>query len=243
MDHTRVKLGKLAAKHDDRTLRLANYLTPNLPLPPDSCDWTTKALPFTMAGNDQYGDCVLAAKAHLIKLWTACQGKPITVSDASVVAEYQKLTGGVDSGLVMLDILKLMKNTGIFGHKIGAFLAVDHQNIAEMHQGIYLFGGVDCGWALPLSANGKTAWSVLDPKLSGKNKPGSWGGHDAPMVAYSAGSAKVCTWATLYPCSDAFTKAYCDEMYVILSPDWVNGNAKAPNGFNLATLQSDLARL
>ena len=37
-----------------------------------------------------------------------------------------------------------------------------------------------------------------------------------------------------------FHDAYCDEVWAVLSgSDWLKGNA-APNGFNLATLQTDL---
>ena len=53
-------LGKHPAIFDRRTLKLSNYLDiPKLPpLPPES-DWFKKVSKFSMAGNLDYGDCVI----------------------------------------------------------------------------------------------------------------------------------------------------------------------------------------
>jgi hypothetical protein len=34
--------------------------------------------------------------------------------------------------------------------------------------------------------------------------------------------------------------AYCDEAYAIISQDFLDGNNKAPNGFDLESLTKDL---
>jgi len=66
VDHAREKLGKKPARHDPRTLQMANYLA--LPAFPASRDWTNKAKPaWGMMLNDQLGDCTCAAIGHIIQ--------------------------------------------------------------------------------------------------------------------------------------------------------------------------------
>ena len=69
------KLGKLPAVYDSRTLQLENYLNiAKLPPLPDATDWFAMTSPFPMAGNDQYGDCVVAGASHMVQTWSANAG-------------------------------------------------------------------------------------------------------------------------------------------------------------------------
>jgi hypothetical protein len=66
------------------------------------------------------------------------------------------------------------------------------------------------------------------------------------VVAYDSRSLTVVTWGALQSMTWGFWAAYCDEAYAILSPDYLDqkaGQTVAPNGFNLAQLQEDLADL
>jgi hypothetical protein len=41
----------------------------------------------------------------------------------------------------------------------------------------------------------------------------------------------------------AFQQAYFDELYAVVTPDWIAANGNAPSGFDLAQLQSDLSEI
>ena len=85
-------------------------------------------------------------------------------------------------------------------------------------------------------------WAVPPQGTSGPGAPGSWGGHAVPVVAYDPRGLTVITWGKALRMTWGFWQAYCDEAYGILSPDFL-AKGKAPNGFDLATLKSDLAEL
>jgi len=41
----------------------------------------------------------------------------------------------------------------------------------------------------------------------------------------------------------AFWDRYFDEAYCCLTPDWIEANGQTPSGFDLPTLQADLAQI
>jgi|SRR5215469_5198128 len=61
---------------------------------------------FPMDTNDTLGDCTIADLAHATTVYNGRLGKGNIMPKASVVALYQKLTGGPDTGLNELDVLK-----------------------------------------------------------------------------------------------------------------------------------------
>ncbi len=70
--------------------------------------------------------------------------------------------------------------------------------------------------------------------------PGGWGGHCIPIVAMSPKSRTVVTWGGLLKMSANFELDYVDEMYAVLSVDWIEKTGLSPSGFDLAQLQQDL---
>ncbi len=56
-DHSKMKLGKAAPRHDRRTLQLANYLEVNLPPAPLQIDYGANVPKWPMMDNDHIGDC------------------------------------------------------------------------------------------------------------------------------------------------------------------------------------------
>jgi hypothetical protein len=64
---------------------------------------------FPVEGNDTQGDCTTADPAHATTVYNGLLGKENIMPKASVVALYalyQELTGGPDTGLNQLDVLK-----------------------------------------------------------------------------------------------------------------------------------------
>jgi hypothetical protein len=256
IDPLKLKLGKQAARLDPRTLMFASYVTPALPAPPASLNLTTKVkVPWGIMDNAQIGDCTCAAAGHLLMEWTAnAEPKIFTPSDAQIVAAYSAITGynpktgANDNGAQEIDVLNYWRQTGIAGHKIQAFVALEPANHTHIMDGVWIFGGCYIGLSLPKTAQAQTQnhqpWSVIS--TGGDGAAGSRGGHAVPVVAYDARSLTVVTWGALQTMTWGFWAAYCDEAYAILSPDYLEqkgGQTVAPSGFNLAQLQEDLADL
>jgi hypothetical protein len=234
-----MKLGKLAPKHDVRTLRFGRY-SGALPPAPPNCDYSLKVPSWSMLGNDQYGDCTFAGAAHLSQCWADNAGRPFVPDDRAVVAEYLSFTGGEDTGCVELDVLKRWRVDGIVGHKIGAFAALDHGEREHLMQATYLFGGTYLGVAMPLSAQDQAIWDVPPQGPIGRGSPGSWGGHCVVVVAYNPTGPIIVTWGQLVQMTWEFFDTYVDEAYAILAQDFLSDANVAPNGFDLAALAADL---
>jgi len=249
VDHSKMKLGKKPAVHDQRTLQLASYLATHLPTPPAAVNWSSKVHQWPMYMNDSLGDCTCAAAGHQIQAWTADgQKHEVDVSDAAILKMYEDVGGyrpghpETDNGAVELFILNYWRKIGCGGHKIGAFMSVSPQSTTLVKDGIYLFGGLYTGIALPISAQNQQVWDVPPGGIIGAGFPGSWGGHAVPILDYDLRGLTCITWGQTKRMTWAFLKLYCDEAYAILSTDFLLAG-KAPNGFNLAQLQADLAAL
>lgn len=245
MNH-RFRLGKKAARHDPRTLRLARYVA-SLPPPPSAADWTGPiGNGWGMMKNDVLGDCTCAAAGHLIQLWTTQAAPPgIVVPDEDVVAFYSQVSGytpsdpSTDEGAVEIEVLNSWRNLGVpnVGHKIAAYAAVNLRNPDEVRQTINLFGGIYLGVALPISAQNQATWDLVSGATA---QAGSWGGHAVPAMAYDEKGLTVITWGAKLKMSWAFLAAYADEGYAIITPDWIKADGLSPSGLDLAALQSDL---
>lgn len=247
-------LGALPSVHDLRQLQLATYLDlAALPTIPDLADLTLAVKSWPMYGNDRLGDCTVAAVGHMIQAWSAAVGAAVTPIDA-LIEEMYWLTGDpsytagqagdpTDNGRVETDVLNFWRQTGITPgdpDKITAYVAVDPQNLANVRAAIYLFGGLYLGIALPITAQQQKVWDVVDPRLHGDSAPGSWGGHAVPHLAYKVGGHfKIVTWGGVLEMTEAFHKAYVEEAYAVLSPDWFKDGASPP-GFDMAALTADL---
>jgi hypothetical protein len=242
-----MRLGRLDARHDSRTLQLAKYVGA-LPPAPSSCDWTSKVKSWPMFANDTVGDCTFAGLAHMIEAWTAADSKEATITTAQVLAGYEALTGynpkdpSTDRGAVELDVLRYAQKTGLAGHRIGPYMSVAPANTALIKDAIYLFGGVYAGVALPISAQTQDVWDVPPGGARGTGRRGSWGGHCVPIMRYTDRLYGCITWGGIKLFTPAFLKTYFDEAYAILAPDWLSAG-KAPNGFDGATLSRDLVML
>jgi hypothetical protein len=238
-------LGRRAAFHDPRTLRLADYIDAAVLLPeiPAEADWTGGVPSWPMYGNNSLGDCTLACVGHMIQAWTAAAGRPVTPEEAAMIAAYWA-TGSGDDGRFEVDILNYWRNSGIAGDRLGSYAYLDAQNLDHVRAAIYLFGGVYTGIALPQSAQGQPVWDVVGDGKTGPAAPGSWGGHAVPYLAYDGGGFKTVTWGSVLALTNAFHLAYCDELYVLISPDFLSAQAgNTPAGFDIAQLEADVIAL
>jgi hypothetical protein len=243
------RLGRKAVKTDSRTLRLARYLTAELPSAPPSVDWTKKAYQaWGCMENDRLGCCTISGCGHAIQVWTANASQETTIPDSAIEAAYSAWDGYVhgdpntDNGGVELDVLNNWRKNGLAGHSLLAYADANVLNIDEVRQAINLFGGVYIGVDLPLSAQNQDVWDVIPDDGTDNYIKGSWGGHCVFVPKYDADSFTCITWGETKKMTAWFWKAYVDECHVLLSPDFIAANG-SPNGFNLDQLTADLAQI
>jgi len=247
------KLGKLPRRDDDRTLRLATYLTPAAPTPPPAVDYGAAVRDWGMLGNDRVGDCALAGQAHADMLWAAnAEHVQLGITTAMVLRAYTAVTGydpgadgpggnPTDRGTVLLDALNYWRKRGIDRQTIRAFVEVDTHSVEHAKLAIDLFGCLYVGVELPdaVLPRGPGAlpdWTVT-PDGSRDRAPDPHNGHCVVYAGYDAGGPTVVTWGTTVKASWGFHEAYCDELYAMLSPAWLRHD---PPGIDVATLTADL---
>lgn len=235
-----MKLGRNPVKHDARTLQFARYFDDAV-LPQIPTSHATPHVPsWPMYGNDRLGDCTCAAAGHMVQGWTEAVGALRTPLDADVEHFYIPVTGNQDDGRNEIDVLNAWRKLGFGGDKIGAYVSIDPTNVAHVKAAIYLFGGVYTGIALPLSAQGEREWKVA---TGAAGEPGSWGGHAVPYLGYTRSTFTCVTWGATLPLTVGFNDKYTEEVYAIISPDFLDAQGHSPQGFNLAALTADLANL
>ncbi len=221
--HPIFKLGKAPAKRDPRNLKFAALLKAAVKVPREyDFDLTHKGIPTPMFANDRYGDCVIAGRAHqTLRFELIEQGKELEITDKEVVNEYLKETGGVDSGLVVLDSLKLWRSRGWIAakrnYKIKAFSEIDRGKHVQVKQAVVLDVGVGLGLLLPLSAEAQVQagkpWDVVSGPTG---EPNSWGGHYVFVPGYTILGPVCVTWGAKQQMTWAFFGKYCDEAYAII---------------------------
>lgn len=227
-------------------LKLANYMSVT-PAVPAVVDWASKVTEWPMYKNDTIGDCTCASAGHQVQAWTTYgEGATVTLTDQDVLALYEAVsgydpaTGANDNGAVGQDVLDYIKQNGIGGHKIVAFAQVDHTDLAEMKQALYIFGSLYCGIQCPYSALQQAGaglpWTVVPSSIDG--------GHAIPIQKWDADYLYCVTWGKLQPMTPDFWTTYGDEAWVVITEDWINQQTGlSPDGLDLNALLSDFAQL
>ena len=240
-----MKYGKLPRKCDYRTLRMGRYLKDLAP-PPDSYSVLQKicqilGIPdvttlFPMDGNDQYGDCTIAALAHAITTFQALLKSQVIMAEADVIALYNQLTGGQDTGMAELDVLNYWRKNAVDGDEILAYVSIDPRNHDHVKQAIQLFGGVYLGFQVTEEC--ETQFSNGNPWTAGTLTND---GHAVFAVEYDADGVTVLTWGGTQKGGWDWWDQCVDEAYALLPPE-ASDPAFCP-GFDITTLQTDLAAI
>ena len=223
MDYKTLRLGKLPARYDLRTLRLRHFIS-SLPPIPASFDVDSQYPGFSdsfMFLNDTFGDCVIAGRAHQTLRFEDYEQKAvITISDSDVSTEYFKETGGQDTGLDLITSLNCWRKGWIAAgqtYDIFAYAEVDPKNQDEIKATIYLLNGVYCGVLLPISAQSQTGvGKVWDVDSTPNGAVGSWGGHCIYLVAYNDIGPVCVTWGFRQQMTWAFLYKYSDQCFGVI---------------------------
>ena len=197
------------------------------------------------------GDCVFAGAAHEHQIFGTEGFAPADFSDESVLRSYGEVTGydpadpSSDQGTDVRDAMKYRRATGLLDaagnrHTIAAYLSLEPGNLDHVLDAAWIFGAVGIGIEFPQSAmdqfNAGQPWSVV---------PGARveGGHYVPIVAKRGENLVCVTWGKLQEITPRFYSKYCDEAWVMLCPEILDGSGHSPEGFDLLQLQSDLNAL
>lgn len=188
--------------------------------------------------------------AHLVQAWTSMNGSEYEIPEDDVVEAYKKVSGydgvspATDVGCVMLDAMRFWRSSGVGGHKILAYVKIDPKNRLETEVAINLFGGIAVGVEMPMASKTQGIWDIAPPnKWDETYRPGSWGGHAMACVGYSRTVVTLVSWGRPRVATHEWLAAYADEAYACISEDWVTRTKLAPNGFDIATLERNLAAL
>ncbi len=222
------KTGKLPPKYDRRNIKLAAIFKKVLPPVPEASD-TDAQIPFPipneMWANDKLGDCVEVTKFNwMLRAEAFEQRKVVPFTANDVKKNYFRETGGVDSGLVMLDAMKDWRSTGLImgerkllcirrggtAYKIHAFADLEPGNANELRASVYFLGGAAAGFILPESVqrqwkNGEVWEDEGDRNL--------WSGHAMEIKAYNEIGPKCLTWGKEVQLTWKFYRSYQDEGY------------------------------
>jgi hypothetical protein len=222
--HPIFKLGKRPAKADPRNFMFAALKRATVPKVPDVYDFDMKhkGIPTPTFLNDQLGDCVIAGRAHQTLRFEDLEQKTvIPISDGDVRREYFKETGGVDSGLVVLDSLNLWRKSGWRAGKkryyIKAFTQLALRDHQELKQAVFFATGAGIGVMLPKAAltqfQAGQPWTVVKGP---DGKPDPHLGHYVHVCGYNKTGPVCVTWGSKQQMTWQWYDKYTDEAYCII---------------------------
>lgn len=231
--------GKLPAVFPALIRDIEHYFAGDLPKPPAKVDPASN-VDWQMDGNDQYGDCGVAGIKH------GFQNAALVTSETEqwpteqqVVDYYLKYTGGEDTGVVLSDFLKYVKDNKFYGHSVGAYAPVGVQNIPHLQFAVWAYdfaysGIVVTGEMQEAFGNGQP-WE-LDDALGYPE-----GGHCVPVIGYDSKYLYCVTWGAVQPVSYAAWSHIADESWAVLTGEELADGDE--HGLNLAALKKDISRL
>jgi hypothetical protein len=181
-------------------------------------------VPYRQFGNNRYGTCVIAERAnHTMFFEKAGHGRSTVPSEAEVVTQYFKETGGRDKGLNLLNSLNVwQKNGWKVGSrtlKIRSKAAVSWKNHATVMACIRSTANLGLAASLRLPMSASTQWRAHQPwsVVSGATgRANGWGCHVVHIVGYVAGGLVCRTWGTTQTMTWGFWDMYCSACYAVM---------------------------
>ncbi len=256
---TRYKLGKKDITPGAVKFKLRDYLKKDvIPAIPASFGHQAKIADWQMLANDKVGDCAIAGAFHETALWCAEGNKPFRIDDAAVLETYSEFTGydpsqtdpvtgenPTDEGTDPQAFAEYRRTTGITDaggnlHKIGAYLALDQGNVAQLRAAMFLFSAVGIGVQLPESAQDQFQAGEVWTPVSGS--PIEGGHYINGAASDNDSNIGIVTWGAFTWMTASFYRRYNDESLVYLSEEFLTSGV-SPEGFNLQQLQADLAAI
>ncbi len=261
-----MKLGRIAARSDRRTLNLEDFRKVQKAIVvPQATNFWTKRAPFKPEswGNREYGCCTIAKQANMFRRFERLeQRKTITITREAVLDCYERMSndlyGGGDNGAYEEDALGRSRKpeTAIKDNKgrpllIDAYLRVDSWNHDAVREAIYTTKGHGIAVCLnlpqaynnivpPSSWDVPRDWSGKPLALTGAWRPGSWGGHSMWAIDYNKfGIVLEQTWdVPINLVTWEAAAAYMDEVHIVL--DSKNAWKRLAKNFDVADIKDQI---
>ena len=189
-----LKLGRLPAQIPAGLRDLTYYAAGPLPKAPASvavpavADWG-------MDGNDQWGDCGVAAVAHAFQAAAADTHETETFPSADeVVSYYMQYTGDQDSGVILSQFLAYVRQHGFYGHTVPAYAPVTIHDVPTLQFVIdaydFAYVGITVTQGMMDAAEGPGPWTWTLESLQGPEV----GGHCIILCGYDSMWLYGITW-------------------------------------------------
>jgi hypothetical protein len=256
-----MKFGRLPRKFDPRVPHWSalRYAATPLPQAPASESYTATIPDIQMLGNDVYGDCACAGAYHLLQLWqwNASRTMPAAGTEQALQL-YSEVTGfninagppdknPTDQGTALQDLLAYWLNTGIpladgSRHKILAYFEIDPLNVADLNLATAESAGLYTGWNVPAYVQ-----QQMSPGAVWNTGADSTtvGGHCTVSGGYSVnGDREAESWgSTHYTMTELFWQKQVEEVYVLISPEFMQTSGNTPFGISLEDWQTQMLAL
>jgi hypothetical protein len=242
-------------KYTGPILQLSKYTAALSPCPAKVYwEYKVPAGAWEMLGNDTVGDCEIARILHIIMSATAHTGTMLVPTVDEALAVYAAISGydpsqtqpdgsnPTDVGCNSEDVFNYWQKTGItiggVVHNIAAWVQIASTADA-IKQAIWLFGAasidIQVFQSMMDQTNAKQPWDNPTGNLLGY--------HAVPGMGFGSEGLTVITWAALQQMGWPTCLQIMQAAYAVITPEWIAANGKAPNGFDLATLQTDLVAM
>ncbi|GBQ84002.1 hypothetical protein AA13595_1298 [Gluconacetobacter johannae DSM 13595] len=244
------KLGKLPARHDPRTYRMAPALAAQLPMIPEAKDWTA-GVPFEMWGNDRYGCCAFAAQAAHLAMWTRAAQALLVVPTDDVLTNYSAVTGfdpatgANDNGTILLDELNHWRRDGLVRpgqpgrDYLTAYGAIDPRDRDGVKRSVCFLGGTLAGVQVPNGFLSLPLGATWDWDAITDHAP--VGGHAIAIGGYNAAGVWFNTWGTRTFMPWATFERIADEAYGLVSrQNWIGIPGVSPLGEDVDALVAEM---
>ena len=236
------RLGRLPAQIPAGLHDLTYYTAGPLPKPPPSV--AVPSVPdWNMDGNDEYGDCGVAALNHAFMAAAAdtreAESFPLP---SEVVSYYLAYTGGQDSGVVLSQFLAYARQRGFYGHTIAGYAPVAVHDVPTLQFAIdaydFAYVGITVSEDMMAAVQGPPPWTWTPEDLGG----GEAGGHCIILAGYDSNWLYGITWGSVIRIAYPAWHQMSDEAWAVLPGELVAAKADG-HGMNLAALQADLNKL
>lgn len=220
---------------------------------PPIYNYTVGLTQYPMFLNDHYGCCTWAAVANRERVLRLLNtGEEYILPDQCVLAHYLEMTGGLDTGLYITDVLTNLATKGLAlpdrqsEDVVRSWATIDYKDPEDLRLATYACVGIITGWNLPDAADVLFDHNQEFSVPSNQALIGDWApknGHAMYLAGYDPNGFWVITWGHPVHVTNEFAAAYMDEAYALLSPQVFNTSGVSPAGLNWETLTQDVACL
>ncbi|HET6607066.1 MAG TPA: hypothetical protein VFG62_10375 [Rhodopila sp.] len=195
------------------------------------------------------GDCTNAGAGHLQQVWTFnAGGRMVTRPAMSVIQGYSESCGYVlgdpatDNGGLLTTVLKYWMTTGMPNadgtrETILGFFRVDPRQPEDVRRVIAECGGFYGGALIPAS------WSEVEQGQAWQADGPGVEGHCITGFGYNPETILCHSWGFDIPTADDVFTRYFDELYAVVSAEWIEKTGKTPFGMTLSALNASLDQL